>query len=150
SGRNHNLASPDVLGDPDSRASGVLTAGQSDWYQLTVPVTGRLTAAVTASGASTLIPRLTLARPSGQGLNQSDNAMVQHLPAGTYLLSVSAASGAGDYQLTTDFLQASSQLAAVFRGHLPTGMLADLNSDGIPDLVTASSSIVSVMLGNGD
>jgi hypothetical protein len=43
SGNNHSPASADVLADPDSRVGGVLTAGQTDWYQVTVPATGRLT-----------------------------------------------------------------------------------------------------------
>jgi hypothetical protein len=103
SGHNHSPASADVLPDPNSRVRGVLSAGQADWYQITVPASGRLTAVVTAGGGR-LVPRLTLAGPDGQVLVQSDDAITQHLPAGTYLLSVSAASGAGTYQLTTDFV----------------------------------------------
>jgi hypothetical protein len=43
---NHSPASAEALGDLDSRVSGVLTAGQTDWYQVTVPASGRLTAQV--------------------------------------------------------------------------------------------------------
>src|SRR6516165_11905042 len=46
SGSNHSPASAEVLPDPNSRVRGVLAAGQTDWYQLTVPTTGRLTAVV--------------------------------------------------------------------------------------------------------
>src|SRR5262249_27786043 len=99
SGRNHSRASAGVLDDPYSRVTGGLTAGHNDWYQLTVPATGRLTAEVTAISGSALVPLLTLAGPNGQVLIQSDSAIEQHLVPGTYLLSVSALSGAGSYQL---------------------------------------------------
>jgi hypothetical protein len=156
SGSNDNPANSEVLGDLNSQVSGVLIADQSNWYQLSVPATGRLTAVVTAGSASTLVPRLTLAGPSGHVLIQSDNAIMQHLLPGTYLLSVAAASGAGTYQLTSEFVQGNSPLGPSNLGITPFKVVvADLNGDGIPDIVAANvfgnfCCSVSVLLGNGD
>src|SRR5262249_37634139 len=98
SGRNHSLASADVLADPNSRVSGVLAAGDTEWYQLTVSANARLTVKVTAT-TSTLAPLLTLAGSGGEVLIQSDSGIVQYLPPGDDALSVSALAGAGAYQL---------------------------------------------------
>jgi hypothetical protein len=156
SGNNHSPASADVLADANSRVSGVVAAGQADWYQLMVPAGGRLTARVTASGG-TLVPLLTLAGPSGQVLIQSDSAIVQYLLPGTYSLSVSAVVGAGNYQLTSEVIQASAPSGPVLAGDNPGQIVAaDLNADGISDLVTANgfakgfANTVSVLLGNGN
>jgi hypothetical protein len=153
SGINHSPADAEVLGDPNSRVNGMLVASQTDWYQITVPASGRLTATVTSPAGSSLVPRLTLAGPSGQVLIQSDNAIVQHLSAGTYLLSVSAASGAATYRLTTDFVQGNAPFNPINLGADPTKVVvADLNGDGVPDIVTADLGYngVTVLLGNGD
>jgi hypothetical protein len=161
SGNNHSPASAEVLPDPNSRVRGVLTAGQTDWYQITVPATGRLTAVISASGGSTWIPRLTLTGPNGHVLVQSDNAITQNLPPGTYLLAVSASSGRGNYELTTDWVPGSAPFSRVAVGpNFLQGVVADLTGDGIPDIVSVpwgyakpSSSfphIVNVVLGNGD
>src|SRR5262249_16206375 len=123
-------------------------------FPLTVSETGRLTARVTPSGNSTLVPRLTLLGPNGQVLIQSnDGTIVQHLQAGTYTLTVSAGAGAGNYRLSTDFSAGSSPLAPLTVGAPPKALLmADLNGDGWLDLITANSTDkpVSVLLGNGD
>ncbi len=151
SGNNHSRASADVLPGTNSRASGRLAAGQTDWYQLTVPTTGRLTA-VAPLGGSSLVPRLTLAGPDGKVLIQSDGAIVQYLPPGTYALSVSAASGDGDYRLTSNFCQANSPFDTIFAAALSL-IVADVNNDGIPDLLTANYNTddsVTLALGNGD
>jgi hypothetical protein len=157
SGNNHTPASAEVLGDLNSRVSGVLTAGQTDWYQVTVPADGRLTATVTTPAGSSLVPRLTLAGPGGQVLIQSDSSLVQHLPPGTYEVAVSARSGAGRYRLTTVVIPASAPFEPVSVGTQPNQVVvADVNGDGKPDLVTLNngspsySSTVGVLLGNGD
>jgi hypothetical protein len=152
SGSNHSQASADPLLDLNSRVSGVLMASQVDWYQLTVPETRRLTARVTAAGSSTLLPRLTLAGLNGQVLIQSDDgSIVQHLQPGTYYLAVTSRSGIGGYQLVSEFIQASGPLDSLTVGTNPRSVaVADLNGDGIPDLVVADDDAVSVLLGNGD
>jgi hypothetical protein len=150
SGGNHTLAGADVLTDPNSRVSGALTAGETEWYQLTVPANARLTVRVTAA-TGTLAPLLTLAGPDGQVLVQSDSGIVQYLPPGSYALSISAVSGAGAYRLTSEYVEANSPLGPAFPNLAQqiTGsvVVADLNNDGIPDIVRLG---VRVQLGNGD
>jgi hypothetical protein len=144
SGRNLSLAGADVLANPNSRASGFLAARQAEWYRLTVPADARLTLKVTAA-TGTLAPLLTLAGPGGQVLIQSDNRIVQYLPPGSYAVSISAVSGAGAYQLTSEYVPASPPFGSVDPS-IFFPRVADLNNDGIPDLVSGSTAI----LGNGD
>src|SRR5262249_17146488 len=94
----------------------------------------------------------------GQVLIQSDDAIVQYLPPGTYALSVSAASGSGAYQLTSELIQASAPSGPVLDGfwlsEQPSQIVAaDLNAHGISDLVPPHffrAKRVRVVLGNGD
>jgi hypothetical protein len=160
-GSNHTPASAQVLDDPNSRVSGVLAAGQTDWYQLKVPANVQLTATVAASFGSTLAPLLTLARPDGQVLIQSaSGSLVQHLPGGNYLVSVSTLSGAGPYQLTLEAVRSTAALQPISVAESIGGIaVADLTGDGKPDLVTADPNYtngtsyrggVRVLLGLGD
>jgi hypothetical protein len=162
SGNNLNPASAQALADLNSRVSGVLAAGQTDWYQITVPANSRLTATVTASDGSSLLPRLTLTGSGGQVLIQSDGSLVQHLPPGTYEVAVSAQSGAGRYQLTAESVPASTPFEPLWVGsQLSTMVVADVNGDGKPDLIVDDLGTynptthnynggVSVLLGRGD
>jgi hypothetical protein len=157
-GGNHDPTSADALSDLNSRVSGVLTPGQQDWYQLTLPAAGRLTARITAPAGSSVVPRIALAGPDGQLVIQSDDgAIIQHLPSGTYDLTISPRSGAGSYQFLTAFVPANPPVAPLPGGGGPAA-LADINNDGIPDLVVGRTygatvtfgSTVSVFLDNGD
>jgi hypothetical protein len=141
----------------NTRADGSLRPGGADVYTFTVARglgTGRLTATVAADAGGTLAPRLTLAAAGGQVLLQSDGGRVdEHLQPGRYVLTVSARAGAGGYTLTTTFVQASSPVALAGTGTKPRAVaVADLNGDGIPDLVIANAAAgtVSVLLGIGD
>lgn len=125
----------------DTQAEGtLLTPGQADTYTFTVTQTqgsGRLTAVVTPT-AGTLTPLLTLAGPDGTVLVQSGSQIVQHLQPGSYRLTVSARSGAGAYRLTTQSVQASPPGDPLAVGFQPDAVaVADLNGDGIPDMLVA-------------
>jgi hypothetical protein len=141
----------------NTRVNDALAAtGDVNDYTLTVTAaqgSGRLTALVTAAGGA-LVPRLTLSAAGGQELIQSDQgALAEDLQPGTYILTVSAASGAGGYQMTTEFMAASPPVNPLPAGTRPDSVaLADVNGDGLPDLIVANagSDTVSVLLGNGD
>ena len=132
----------------------ILGPGLTKVYTFTVTAEqgmGRLTALVAPTNGSTLVPRLTLSGTTGQVLIQSDSgSIVQDLQAGTYLLAVSAESGGGSYQLITEFVLARFIPVSPFG--VSSMVTADVNGDGIPDLIIANfnDATVSVLLGNGD
>jgi hypothetical protein len=138
-----------------TQAAGTAGPAQAGAYTFTVSNAlgdGEITAEVAAGGA--LIPRLTLSGPQDQVLIQSDSGrIVQSLQPGTYLLTVSAESGAGAYRLTTAFVQTSLPFAPLTTGEGPASVaVTDLNGDGVPDVIIADriDQAVSVFLGNGD
>lgn len=137
-------------------AGTLLGSGQVDVYPFTITSTlggGQLTARV-ATTAGTLVPRLRLNGADGQVVIQSDRGILhQHLQPGTYSLAVSAGTGAGSYQLSSQFVPGRPALAPVRVGQTPKAVAAaDLNRDGIPDTIVANSgdNTVSVLLGLGD
>src|SRR6516164_5418714 len=143
--------------DPGLRteATGMAGPAQAGTYSFTISNSlgnGELTAEVAATG--TLLPRLTLSGPTGQVLVQSDSGrLVQVLQPGTYLITVSAQSGVGGYQLDTKFVQTSQPFAPISTGAGSVSVaVTDVNSDGIPDIIVANriNQTVSVYLGNGD
>ncbi|HEV8058485.1 MAG TPA: FG-GAP-like repeat-containing protein, partial [Gemmataceae bacterium] len=113
---------------------------------------GEFTAEADPSGA--LLPRLTLSGPEGQLLIQSDSdRLVQSLQPGTYLVTVSARSGIGAYRLTTSFIQTSLPFIPLAAGEgTASVVVADVNGDGFPDIITANriDDTVSVFLSDGD
>jgi hypothetical protein len=106
----------------------------------------------TTSG--TLLPRLTLSGPTGEVLIQSDSGqIVQSLLPGLYVVAVSSQTGAGNFRLTTTFVQTSSPFAPLADGPGTAWVAAsDLNADGAPDVVVANrvDDTVKVFLGLGD
>jgi hypothetical protein len=154
-GTNVNTFSAQVLNDVNSRITGtLLIPGQTDFYQLNLG-DGRLTAKVVPATGSTVVPQLTLLAPDGNTIlvQSDDGTIVQNLTASSYFLEVTGlASSVGAYELTTEFV-AGSAAPTVPTGRGPISIVsADVNGDGIPDLVVANSTdkSVSVLLGNGD
>ena len=140
----------------NTEITGSLGSGQVNTWSFTVTSTqgdGELKAEV-ATTSGTLSPRLTLSATTGQVLIQSDSGeIVQSLQPGVYLLTVSQATGAGSYRLTTAFAQTSLPFAPLASGSGTDSVaVGDLNGDGIPDIVTANrvADTVSVFLGTGD
>src|SRR5205823_1190436 len=95
-------------------------------------------------------------------LGNVDSYLQIHLAAGTYWLRVqfspnaAASATTGDYTLSTTFTNASSPFAPQptgpdeFSGYYPYSIAAaDLDGDGVPDLVTADngSGQISVLMG---
>ena len=167
SGGNHSPATATSIPTRNNRIAGVLTTGQTDWYRINTISPTRVTAAVVPSGSSGFVPRLTLASSDGQVLIQSDiDPIAQQLTAGrSYLLAVTAVSGAGAYNLLTQVdiqtfsttatadLQTGSPESSIKVGNEPESIVAaDVNGDGYPDLIEANykSYDLSVLLGNGD
>ena len=140
-----------------TESAGTLTAASPvSAYSLTVSSTlgnGELKAEVSTTSGD-LLPRLTLSGATGQVLIQSDSGeIVQSLQPGTYLLTVSQATGAGGYRLTTAFTETSLPFAPLISGAGTASVaVGDLTGDGIPDIVTANrvDDTVSVFLGTGD
>jgi hypothetical protein len=159
--RNHSLSSALNLTDLNSRVNASFGGG-ADWYQLTLTSPGELNALIVSSDVNFFVPRLALDAADGSELLQSDGASAnpatvgiqQHLDAGTYYLVVSAQSGLGaNYTLTTTFVAGQSPVRPLPVGTKPVFVtIADLNNDGIPDLIVANNSdnTVSVLLGNPD
>ncbi len=143
--------------DANLRTESTGSAGpnQVGTYSLTVGSalgTGELTAEVVAAG--TLAPRLSLLGATGQVLIQSDSGrIVESLEPGSYLVTVSAQSGAGAYRLTTAFVQTSLPFAPLAAGAGTASVaVVDVNGDGYPDVITANriDDTASVFLSNGD
>ncbi len=121
-----------------------------DRYTIDTAADGRLQAQVLAHGLTT---RLSLRDSHGNMVVQSDGQaprgtgplIDQHLPAGTYELTVEIIAGAGNYELDAKVTPTSSAFQLNTSQTLQQ-VVADFNGDGIPDVSLADG----VHLGIGD
>ncbi|MFI5461494.1 MAG: beta strand repeat-containing protein, partial [Isosphaerales bacterium] len=94
-----------------------------------------------------------LIRSDGLAPGNADDAIDQHLLAGTYTLQVERTGGNGSFTLTTTLTPASAPFQPISVGSGPDAIVAgDFNGDGKLDLAVANkySNDISVLLGNGD
>jgi hypothetical protein len=134
----------------------------ANFYALSVPVAGRLTASVHASGLLTRLSLLdgtgkVLVQSDGQSASNPDDLIDLHVQGSftgtTYYLEVQAlAGGVGTYNLQATFAAATLPVQPLSVGVLSWGHACTLTPNGIPDLVVANyvTRDVSVLLGRGD
>ena len=103
-----------------------------------------------------------LVQSDGLSPGDTDDAIDEHLSAGTYFLQVESISGAGTYNLAVDLTPAAPTSEAVSTPFSPSFIATgDFNRDGITDLAVASYFIgdegtntpfggVTILLGIGD
>ena len=165
----------------NSRQTATLSAGNTDYYQVTLTEPGRLTIQAGPAGSS-LMPQLALASvftvpdpgsstptTDDQLIDNSDQTapgalgaeIVQGLPAGTYVITVSsgAAFGTpaaqGSYALATTFVS-SSLSDRPFPINSPSAfnvsmVQADFTGDGVMDFASVDNNgDLNVALGLGD
>jgi hypothetical protein len=145
-----------------SQITASITAGDRDFYRITLAEPGRLKTGLRATGFAA---RLSLFDAKGNVLIQSDGQspdnpeglIDQHLSAvaeGTeYFLRVEGiGGGSGDYVLTTDYRPASPPATPIPTEVLEPSHLAlgDFNGDGIMDIVDGLTEEMAVLLGRGD
>jgi len=151
-----NSAIPIAIGAP---ASGNLTPGGADFYEIDPSSDGRLIAQ-TQPGSSSLQLRLSLydgqgnllVESDGQSTGRLDPLVDQHLAAGADFLKVQSLSGSGTYSLSTSLTPSSDPIQTLvlppnFQG---TGFapiaVGDFTNNGILDIVAPDG----VHLGTGD
>ena len=110
-------------------------------YRVELDAQGLLVADLHSPGVA---PLLSLLDDHGKALIQGeatsrtdpDARIAQHLPAGTYYLSVSARSGSGSFSLSTTFTQSLTPGESITEGQGGFGVTtADVNGDGKPDII---------------
>jgi hypothetical protein len=162
---NDTLDNANPIAVPTSVGGSIGNLGDQDFYLFTVTAPGQLTVNAAPDSLSALAPRLTLygtdrqALLSADGQSGGDTLIQQHLPAGTYYVAVASSASTGTaatgaYHLATSFIAATPPFSDVPANQVPIALAeADLNGDGIPDLVVLNGQFpysVTVLLGVGD
>ena len=161
---NNTIDDANSIAFGSSVAGSIGPSGDQDFYEVTLTSDGLLSATAQADSGSHLASRLSLYGTdrrlllSAGSLSGGDATISQHLPAGTYWLAVGGtglmgAAATGDYHLDTSFVASSAPFADLQVEPSAVAIAAaDLNGDGIPDLVVADqlTGHVSVLLGVGD
>ncbi|MFO0875886.1 MAG: VCBS repeat-containing protein [Gemmataceae bacterium] len=153
------VPAPPPLAQPQAEVQATLPDAQpSLWYRLEVNAPAVLRANLSSLEGVGL--RLALTGSTGSLLVTSEGltgdltgaAIVQHVEAGTYYVSVSA-DEAARFHLVTHLSSATSPTHSLPTGAHPRAVReVDLNGDGRLDLLTANEAArsLSVLLGNGD
>ncbi len=153
-------AAIDLPIDPNvSRTSQLQGIGAIDLYQVNIDADGLFAAQVHPEGFDT---RLSLLDGQGNLLIESeasspqnpDDRVAQHVAAGDYFLLVEELTGGGgSYTLGTSFVSSTAPSQPLSGGQGSYSIaVADLNSDKIPDIITADYYLNQVLIniGNGD